>query len=108
MSTTQERRTAAGLCIDCAKPLNGYPHRRCAACSAIHREYNNGRMQMLGVLHRCKRCGKQMPKDWYYIYCEACKEIGNGRQRRRKQHELGNSDAENGAGLVHNLRQAEQ
>lgn len=82
--TTAKRRKAAGVCIRCGRPLNGYPHVRCPVCAEAHRDFNAGRRMMLGQQHKCCQCGKPMPSDWWYVECETCKYKSWESKQRRK------------------------
>ena len=80
--TTQVRRIANHECLMCGKPLGEEKHVRCSDCRAVMREYGMGRYYRLEAAHKCTRCSAQMPENWYYTYCEKCRNKDNARKHK--------------------------
>ena len=87
--TTQQRRVANHECIICQRPLGDSKHVRCPDCMAYLREVGVGRYYQLREAHKCTQCGKPMPKDYYYVRCEKCRERGRKNENGKTELYMG-------------------
>lgn len=82
----QDERTLSGFsqCEKCYNKTRDYTKRNIDAHNAatslwMYRRYYNRQEK-----HCCPRCGEKLPDDYYYIYCENCREKERLRKAKKK------------------------
>ena len=85
-NVTHAARQAMGRCIDCGaqdeRTLSGKVC--CAECAKKRNEFMRERIAIMKDLHRCPRCGKDIPKEWPYHTCKEC--LAKQKLRYRQRH----------------------
>lgn len=76
-------RKAAGVCVRCGKPKTS-ERSECERCAQKRRKSYTQRYLKRTLEHRCGRCGRAMPEDWYFVLCAKCKDKQDSKYVSRK------------------------
>lgn len=83
-----------GFCKNCGRVDDRTANGK-AFCTVCAQRRNNARRKLYYTRideHKCTRCGKVLPDDYWYIDCVACREAARVAYKKKKTAQGGNSE----------------